>query len=56
MKLSIDQRVAAARRLLGDWSEEEYEQLSSECKVNLQEAIDFLRYYQQARQGSEVKK
>ncbi|MBV0925448.1 hypothetical protein KTS45_14670 [Halomicroarcula limicola] len=56
MKLPIDQRVAVARELLSGWSEDEYEGLSAECKVNLQEAIDFLQYYEQARREDEVKK
>lgn len=56
MKLSIDQRVTAARKLLHGWSEEEYERLPAESKVNLQEAIDFLHYYEQSRQGDERKK
>lgn len=56
MSLSIDQRVAAARELLDDWSSEEYEQLSAECKVNLQEAIEFLEFYEQERQHGGVKK
>jgi ethanolamine utilization protein EutP (predicted NTPase) len=50
MSLSIDQRVAAARELLGEWSAEEYEALSAESKVNLQEAVDFLHNYEQSRQ------
>lgn len=56
MNQSIDQRVAAARELLEGWSDEEYERLSSESKVNLQEAIDFLRHYEQTRQRDEAKK
>jgi hypothetical protein len=50
MTIPIDQRVAAARELLGGWSSEEYEDLSAEAKVNLQEAVDFLHNYEQSRQ------
>lgn len=56
MSLPIDQRVAAARELLEGWSDDEYEQLPAECKVNLQEAVEFLGFYERERQRGGVKK
>lgn len=56
MTLTIQQRVAAARELLQGWSTEEYEALSAESKVNLQEALDYLEYFENTSRGGEVKK
>lgn len=56
MNLTIDQRVSVAREILGGWSQPEYEALPTDCKVNLQEAIDFLEHYEQARQRDGAKK
>jgi hypothetical protein len=56
MTLTIHDRVAAARELLEGWSSEEYDALSPECKVNLQEALDYLQAFEATNRGDGVKK